>query len=751
MKLWRSMVLLSFLLLWLIPQCLTAQTRPSRSSESTVSDSTRQNAPKGTGLFNRPVATQDTFDTQFFYMDNPFLILDKQDTLLDGLFSQPDPAFQGEYSYANLGNLGSPLTPLVYQSEMKNGLRSGFHSFDPYYLKKEGLKFYRLHSPYTNATYNQGRTQDDQNLKLEFATEFGKSLSFTIQHDRINHRGVYQQQLARDYAMNTGFWYHHPDGKYQNFLTYTANSTVHLENGGVNYPDTFAGNLQRERTVPVLLNADTTRYRMRTVGLRQYYHLRNPSPKTLQESENLKDFPMIDRDSLSGKKVDSTYSTLEREILSAIPNDSIKIAADSSLVTIDTSGIDSIGMDSLAMARDSLSSDLIPKKLKKRKKPKKENYIDPNRLMSKRRQISLGHDLNFFTGFYKYADLNPDSSFYKNFYVYNQGLQYKLNHSGVENQFFITTSSIGSKSAGKTQTPRDFFKAGIKYSYNKYSQNSDSSSTNNISLFGNIDYSPIKNIAVQAEGSFHFAGYNAGDYSLSGSVNLKLDRVGSLKAIALSQAYEPSIFQSRFYISGFEFWNNDFQKTLETKLGGTLTIDKTNTTISTNFHLLDNYIYLDTLGIANQKDEIFAISQLIVKQNFKLGVLHLDNVVVLQQTNDEILALPQIYSRHKLYVESPVFKNKVLLRIGAATVFHTSYKARRYQPIIGQFYNSNQTLKYYPQVDPFLSFKRERLRFYVRMENAASFIIPDQFGYRTPDYPIPYRVFRFGLSWVLLN
>jgi len=740
---------------------------------------TTKNPNSGGDIFGRIAIKPDTFDTQHFYLENPFLILEAQDTLLDNDYAQPDPAYHGDYAFANLGNLGSPLTPLVYESKIRDRLNIGFNNFEKYYFKKEDLKFFKLNSAYTNATYSQGRTQDDQHLRVIFAKEFGKALSFTIHHHRINHAGVFPNQLARNYALNTGFWYHHPKGKYQAFFTLTSNSTLHLENGGLNSAGIAPnrGNIQQEETFPVLLSQDTTRYQMRNGGIVQYFNLRSPFLKNTADTSVLEQFPMLSRDSLRSINDSTLRDSIANELFAqdsiilsidttkanAIKTlDSIPIVDSLNLDLSNTGQIDSLLKDSLidSIQIDSLLKDslLVGKDslfVKKRKRKKPTRFYDPNRLIPQRRQISLGHELNIFRGFYKYADLNADSSFYGNLYVYNQGLQYRVAHSGVENSFFISTTSLKQRSGNKTQQPRDFFKAGVKHSYNKFAQLKDTTNISNLSLFGKANLVLFDKLRLNASGKFFLSGYNAGDFYLNGNLNLNVGKIGELRLHALSQAFSPSVVQNKMIISGVTIWDNDFQKTVETKVGGTIQISKTGTSVGTNFQLLDNFIYHDTLGIVQQNDDVFAIPQLIIHQPIHLGIFHLENTFVLQRSNDDLFSIPNIFTKHNLYIETRIFKEKMLVRLGAQGIFHTEYKARKYQPILGQFYNSAERLDFYPQIDPYVSIKRGGFRFFVRAQNISSLILHDQldveFGMRTPNYPVPFRVIRFGISWMLLN
>ena len=770
-----------FLLGFGLPQ-LYAQSPPRGVGSGSGSSTPNPGDDNSRGILRRDVLKLDTFDVQYFFQTNPFFVTDTQDTLLDGNFSQPDPAFWGDFAFANLGNLGSPLSPLVYESKIQSGFNVGFNSFNEYYLDKDDLKFYKVKKPFVNGIYTQGRTQNDQHFRVEFATEFGKGLSFSINHRRINHIGVFPNQLARNYALNTGFWYHHPKGKYQAFISFNSNSTLHLENGGLDTMSLNAANAAREETIPVNLQLDTTRYQMRKASYVHYFHLRSPVPKTPKDTSVLDQFPLMPADSLRAKNDSLTIvrdslgqtkpairdkKTVEQKGKDAkLPEKKAEVKEKKDAIPIDTLKLDSIGQDSVVldsltlanMRRDSLAIQDSLTIIRKRQK-RARVYYDPNRLIPKRRQISLGHEFNIFGGFYKFADLNPDTTFYQHLYLFNQGLQYRVAHSGIENSFFITTSSIATYKPDKTQTPRDFLKAGIKHSYNNVRQFIDSTKFSNISVFGNLIFQPIDKLKLNAEAEFFLSGYNAGDFNLAGELEFNLEKIGSLKARALTQAYAPFYIQNKLNISSFSLFNNDFRKTVETNLGGTLAIAKTKTEISFNFQILDNYIYYDTLAIAQQSNEIFSIPQFVIKQNFAFFNVHLDNTLVFQTSNDNILALPKFFSKHNLYFEGKLFKQSLLLRLGLEGIFHTNYRARRYQPLTGQFYNSNEELKYYPQVDPYISVKKDRWRLFFRVQNATNFFLTDtpdvnlvnQVGFRTPDYPIPYRVFRFGLAMILIN
>jgi len=767
-----------------------AQGRPTSRPPGVGGSPTNPSPGQNGDVFNRIFSPPDTFDVQYFSLDNPFVVKDEQDTLIDRDFHIADPAYRDPYLHANLGNLGSPSTPLVFSNRKAMGLDIGFHGFDLYHREKEELEFYKLRMPLFNAIFHQGRTQEDRFIEVRFANEFKNGVSFTIDNHQTNHNGVFPNQNAKSNYLLTGFWFHHPKGQYQSFLTFTGNSTAFQENGGIDTASITSLNINQEETFPVIFdNGSLTRHISREGAYTQYYHLRKAAIDIPRDTSTITKFPILERDTTTAFIKDSISnqidsSAIDENIINSdsldvngnktqadtltflLDNEKTEVVQLDSIVLdttiLDSIKIDSITLDSIVLDTTALDSSLIIQdstkteeelKLEKRAKKKNRVFYDPNKLLAKKRQLTIGHELSFQGGFNKYSLTTPnaDSLGLGELQIYNQGLRYFIGHQRLTNKFSILTSQINETSNKKTQRPNDFLRAGIEHNYHRVTQSSDTQKINNIAVYGDADIEIFKKIKLNAAAKFYLSGYNLGDYDINATGRLSLENIGSLEGNFISKAYAPSIVYQKFMVSNIPLWENNFQKSFETSVKGRLNIYKTKTQIEASFTLIDNFIYFDTTAFAQQSTEALTIPQLIINQPISYGGFHLENTIVLQRTDQKRLPMPDILTRHRLFWQGKLFKNNLLLKVGAEGYFHTEYKAKNYSPLTGQFYNSKEVLDYYPQVDFFLSFYRKPFRGYIRLQNASRFVIPEKTGFRTPNYPIPYRIIRFALAVQLLR
>ena len=368
---------------------------------------------------------------------------------------------------------------------------------------------------------------------------------------------------------------------------------------------------------------------------------------------------------------------------------------------------------------------------------------------SSSRAFNFGHQISWKNSTYKYAD---DSSplaeaFYENFPVDDRGMRHYIGIRTLENYFSLNTNRTTSGSGSG-----DLLELGLKHAIHWVNQEPLDSVLNNLFLTAKINFSLKDRLRLNTYGHYGILA-NGGDYYLNGILFFDLVKAGKLELEATSQRYTPSLIQKRIFFSKDEFWNNDFKKPLENSIGATYTTPKFPIAVTGRIHLLDNYIYSDTSAYFKQSNNPITIFQLIGKANFKFWKFHLDNVVALQQTTSDEIRLPQIYSTHSFYFESLLFKNAMRLKLGMDARINTSYFAKAYQPLTGQFYlQDEEKTPFYPAVDAYLSFKvtRYSFKFFFRVDNIGGFLL-DDFYYQTYRYPFPDNSIRLGFNWRFLN
>jgi len=367
-------------------------------------------------------------------------------------------------------------------------------------------------------------------------------------------------------------------------------------------------------------------------------------------------------------------------------------------------------------------------------------------------QITLSNALTFENNFYKYGDEfnNDDLNFYPLILQTNpQGLRMKISENIVSNHLKVFL--------GKTVNPEDtasrktHVEAGLKLKNHRLNDEIIDSTIFDVLITGGGLIDLGSKVTLFTDNHFVVVGDNAGAYKVSGNFLINLQNLGILKASILNQNRRPSLMQQQAPISGQYLWQNDFDNINELSIDAQYTIESIRAQIGFGYHLLNNYIYWSEDFQPIQKDSEISVLQFSLTKNFKLGNFHLDNYAVYQNSSSSDLPLPTLFSKHSLYYEGQVFKQRMLLRTGIEARLIDGYKGYSYMPLIGQFSpNRSSELDPISHLDFFLSFKVGQMRVFAKIEHLEDFF-KTQKEYFVTDYPIYDKVFRFGLSWYLIN
>ena len=365
-----------------------------------------------------------------------------------------------------------------------------------------------------------------------------------------------------------------------------------------------------------------------------------------------------------------------------------------------------------------------------------------------KRNFRVNHKITWQTLDYKFDDesVTDDSIYYKQQLVDSRGLRQYIGANNLSNYFGIAT--FKSKDGGGLVQNRDNFEVGIKHRiYFLNHEPEDRRNVNNLMLMGKFSFVPNNKFTIKANG--HFCLWdNAGEYKVKGVLGLNLGNAGKLAVSLKQQRYAPSLVQNRTYISQVQMWDNDFTKPIETKLAAAYTIPIVNIEVDGSYHLINNPIYFDTLATAQQFDGAVNVVQLLFKKNLTLGNWHLDNTVAIQNSSEDVIRVPNFYTKNSLYFEGLVFKKKVLLlRAGFDLRMASDFYVPSYSAVIGQFHLQDELIqKLYPIVDFALSFKVTRFRGFIRMDNITSYLT-DRIYYGTHLQPLYEANFRLGVTW----
>lgn len=252
-------------------------------------------------------------------------------------------------------------------------------------------------------------------------------------------------------------------------------------------------------------------------------------------------------------------------------------------------------------------------------------------------------------------------------------------------------------------------------------------------------------------GSFGLLGKAIGQFDVKGTMDLNFrlwnDTVSLIARGGVSNLLPA--FYMRHYHSNHYRWDNDhMEKEFRTRVEGELSIKRWRTRIHGGVENIKNYAYLNGKAIATQESGNIQILSLALNQDFKLGILHLDNEVIWQKSTGSAIPLPSLSLYHNLYISTYLAKRVLRLQLGADLRYFTEYEAPAYSPAIGQYHLQSGDTKVkignYPVITAYINFCLKQTRFFLQ-----AYHLNQSVGryFTTPHYPINPFLLKFGLSW----
>ena len=594
--------------------------------------------------------------------------------------------------FTHLGNLGSPRISHVF-FERKETTQEFFT--DPYsfsYDTPGTVKYTNTKSPFTNLTYyklGSSRRAEEQ-FKAYFAVNVNKRLGFGFDIDYIYGRGQYLNQSTAQFNGNL-FTYYHGD-KYEMHFNFINNNYKVTENGGISD--------DRYITHPLEM-ADGKRvyksYEIQT-NLQDIWNKNTGYHAFLSHRYNFGFY----------KDESSENDTIVKEVFVPV-----------------TSFIHTVKVDMNTRR-------YISQNDKQNREYFQNNYLGNDSTdMTKYMSVKNTVGISLREGFNKWA---------------KAGLTAFVS---FEHRRFSMTDSING-------TPGQFMR--------DYKENT-------LSVGGQLIKSQGKTIHYDVLGEIAVLGEDIGQFNIEGKGDLNFRLFNDtvrLDANAYIKNIKPTFYYRHFHSKHY-WWDNDLSMITRTKLEGKLSIDRWRTQLQAGVENITNYTYLDntSVGYTSSNDtgtktykndvavrqnagniQVFSAK---LRQDFKLGILHLDNEVVYQKSsNSTILPLPDLVLYHNLYIRAGLAKKVLTVELGADVRYFTQYYAPDYAPAIGQFYLQNPETRYklggYPLVNGYLNIHLKRTRIFVMMYNLVQGTGERSYIF-APHYPLNPRAFKFGISW----
>lgn len=598
----------------------------------------------------------------------------------------------GHYNY--LGNLGSPRLSRLFFERRNDEPTMFLEPFSSFYFRPEEAKFTNSNVPYTNLTYYKAgnKVNGEERFKSYFSVNANKRLAFGFNVDYLYGRGYYLNQSTAYF--NGGLFASYIGDKYQMHAVYNNFHLKMNENGGITDDRYITHPEEMEDPggtsyIPVNLEQTSNRNHDFYVYLTHRYRLGfNREVTKIEETKDKVARRKAERDS------------------TAIPMDTIIVEEFVPVTSF---------IHTLKVERSN-------HRFRSGSEPTGENAIYDNTYFQEGMSndstlaISVKNVLgvSLLEGFNKYAKAGLTA------YLSHKFSRYTLMNMNVD-----------------VNAPRP-----VEYTEHEVFVGGELAKRQGTLLHYNVN------------GEVGLAGKAIGQFRVNGDLDLNFrlwkDTVNFYARGYVSNTL-PS-FYMRHYHSNHYTWDNDnMSKEFRTRVEGELNIDRWGTNLRAGVENIKNYTYFGQLALPEQYSGNVQVLSVILKQNFKAGIFHLDNEIAWQKSsNSTVLPLPDFSLYHNFYLLAKLAKKILTVQLGANLTYFTSYHAPAYQPAIQQFHlqpvDDQVKIGGYPIISAYANLHLKRTRLFVMMYhlnagtgNANSFLVPH--------YPLNQRLLKIGVSW----
>lgn len=693
---------------------------------------------------------------------------------------------RGEYN--TLGNMGTARLNRIFID--RRNTQGNFIFTEPYdYIVNpvSDFHFTNTYSPITNITLNScgDKVTGEDDFKAMFAVNANKRLGAGFRFDYKYGRGYYNAQSTSHFKYT--MWASYLGDRYQAHFLFSTNHEKMTENGGITnddyikhpeiYTESFATN-----EIPTVLEQNWNRLDNQHIFFTHRYNVGfSRKVKMTEEEIKAKKFAMASKKENAeenakeearkkakeqGKKFDEkAYDKQQGAKFSGRP-DGAKIAGDE---PAKDSAAKDIRNDSTRIAvngkaaADSLLA--IQKKNAEDSLFYKSEYVPVT---------SFIHTVKFdnYRRIYE-AYQTPADYYLKEYYdagrLTGDSIYDQTKHWHMKNTFAIAMlegfnkwAKAGLK-AFASYDLRHYELPTMEGGFEKFNEHA-------LSVGGQLSKQEGKTLHYNAVAEIGLTGVDAGTLAIDGNVDVNIPFLGDtlqVRGDAFFHRETPS-FYYRNYHARHLWWENDLDKTIHTRIMGTLSFPKTRTKLRVAVDEIKNYTYfsqsyditekgLRTGVMVTPMQESGGINLLTaqLEQNFRLGILNWENQFTYQHSSKEsVLPVPAFNAYTNLYIKFKVVK-VLNVDLGADMRYFTSYEAPDYSPYMGQYTvqgngENNVKIGNYPIVNVYANVHIKHTRFFVMMShiNAGQ---GDKNYFFAPHYPMNERVFRIGVSWNFFN
>lgn len=372
-------------------------------------------------------------------------------------------------------------------------------------------------------------------------------------------------------------------------------------------------------------------------------------------------------------------------------------------------------------------------------------------------RIRFQYTIDYKKDDYTFKDVYPVDSLYRNYYNYivgNKEFSYRDLWYKLTNDFSII-------SFPEKNNPNQFLKLGTGYEIISGGYYPYVKKYNNIYFAGEYrNRTRNKKWDAQLAGKLYGAGDYAGDYEASISLERLLNKNSGSMFAGFQNVNRSAAAVFNNSVSAFPvITDGSFNKQNISRIFANLNFSKLDLTLTGDYYIVGNYIYLDDFFKAHQQSALFNLLHVAADKKIKLA-RHWNwyiEVHMQQLAGDAPVNVPLFFTRNRFAFEGNFFKN-LFLSTGIEVRYNSQFNPDNYSPFNGQFMYQDtfSTRNNRPDVNAFLNIRIKSFKGFLRVENLNAFNPGDQYrftyyNYYAPHYPQRPFWFRFGFWWSFVN
>ena len=373
-------------------------------------------------------------------------------------------------------------------------------------------------------------------------------------------------------------------------------------------------------------------------------------------------------------------------------------------------------------------------------------------------RLRFQHNFLFFNRSYNYNDLTIDTDDDKKIYLDHFRVAAVDTPIIMKDRWQEFTNEAAIILFPEKQNQEQYLKLGAALQLLRGWFGGNPESFNGTYIFGEYrNRTRNRKFDINANAKLFVTGPYSGNYTFGGTAQTNLGpKLGALQVGFQNTNRTPSfVFEQRS-----DFWlDGAFNVAAEnwTRITGDLYVSKLKLVLKAKYYLITNYAYWKDFSVPEQTATLQNVLMVGGEKKFKLTrKWNLYAELYLQQSADNAINVPFLYTRNRLAYEQNLYKN-LNLSTGFEVRYFSPFNADDWSPFNGQWVTQQtETISNRPDVAAFLHLRIAGFRGFLRAENLNTINFRNGFSFTNnnmaaPLYANPGLIIRLGIYWSFVN